>query len=152
MVDRIDDAEVQRNEHGHFLPGNTANPNGINGHSKGWTPYELRVRTLAEKYSTEQILAYARDDELRAKDLSYWDGLCIVHMARAQFRGLTVTDSGADHVNKERECLLDRLEGKAKETLEHQGPDGQPLTIGGKLLVELVDANPSAAADANTDT
>ena len=44
--------------------------------------------------------------------------MCVVHMARAIDAGLTQTQSGADHVNKEREALISRIEGTPKQTLD----------------------------------
>jgi hypothetical protein len=104
-----------RDESGQLLPGHTANPQGNNGHLAGWQRYGDRAQKLAEKFTTEEILEYGRDDDKRAKDLSFWDGQVVFHMARTIDKRLTATDSGGDHVNKEREALIDRIEGKSAQ-------------------------------------
>ena len=62
-------------------------------------------------------MEFGRNEQLRMESLSYWDGVCIVHMARSIDRTLTMTDSGADQVGKEREKLVDRIEGTAVQTI-----------------------------------
>jgi hypothetical protein len=107
-----------RNDDGTFAAGNVSNPEGKNGHSSGWQKYGTRAIELANRYTTEQILEFANDKDKRNKELSYWDAMCVVHMARAIDSGLTQTQSGADHVNKEREALISRIEGTPKQTLD----------------------------------
>jgi hypothetical protein len=107
-----------RNPDGTFKNGCNLNPEGKNGHAKGWTRYGDRAITLGEKYSQAEILEFANNEERRTKELSFWDGMCIVHMARTIQRKLTQTDSGADHVNKERESLLSRIEGQSRQVID----------------------------------
>lgn len=106
---------LNRNPDGTWQPGQSGNPSGASKRALTWQRYSDRAQELAEKFTTEQILEYGRDDDRRAKDLSFWDGQVIYHMARTIDRKLTVTDSGADHVNKEREALIDRIEGKSAQ-------------------------------------
>lgn len=112
------DGTEDRNPDGRFAEGNKANAEGKNGHSPGWQKYGTRAIELANRYTTEQILEYADNKEKRAKDLSYWDALCIVHMARAMDADMTRTESGADHVGKEREALVSRIEGTPRQTID----------------------------------
>ena len=107
--------QINRNSDGTWQPGQSGNPSGASKRALTWQRYSDRAQELAERFTTEQIREYGLDDEKRAKDLSFWDGQVIYHMARTIDRRLTITDSGADHVNKEREALIDRIEGKAAQ-------------------------------------
>ena len=63
----------------------------------------------------------------RYQDLSFWDAIIALNMARIIDPTLTQTDPGPDHVNKERSPLLDRIEGSAKSITVIQNPDGTPV-------------------------
>jgi len=116
-----------RNPDGTYALGNISNPEGKNGHAQGWQKYGDRIIRLSEKYTTAQILEYAVDDVKRTTELSYWDAVCILHMARSMERRLTVTDSGADHVGKEREAMLSRIEGAPTQVFA--GDKDNPLSF-----------------------
>ena len=81
-----------RNDEGTFAPGNVSNPEGKNGHAPGWQKYGRRAIALAEQYTPEQIIEFANNKDKRNKELSYWDAMCVMHMARAIDSSLTTTD------------------------------------------------------------
>lgn len=108
---------VPRAEDGTWLKGAVPNPQGKNGNQKGWQPMGQRIIALANKYSAAELKRFAEDEQYRDENLSYWDGLCVVHMARAMHRSMTITDSGADQVHKERESIINRIEGSPVQTI-----------------------------------
>lgn len=91
-----------------FKPGETSNPEGTNGHLKGYQRYADRAVYLQEKYSVGEIFDIVADtDKLRT-----------MPVRDAQiFKQLVNTLSG-DDIRLERESLLDRIEGKPKELKE----------------------------------
>lgn len=119
------EGESKRNEDGTFKDGHTGNPEGVNGHARGWQRYGDRAQKLAERYSTAEILLFGSDPVVRAAKLSYWDSVIVLHMARMIDPKLTETDSGADSVNRERSAMLDRIEGAPKQTIA--GDPDKPL-------------------------
>jgi hypothetical protein len=50
-------------------------------------------------------------------ELSYWDGVAVVHMARALDRSMTRTALGSDKLDKERENMINRIEGTPIQTI-----------------------------------
>ncbi|MDD3183529.1 MAG: hypothetical protein PHD48_12115 [Alphaproteobacteria bacterium] len=98
---------VLRNEKGQLLPGQTANPSGVNGHAKGWMKYGDRLQGWLQKPAGE-VLALI-DDQSRLNELSSIDAVCAQHVAN-MLRG--------KETGKQREKALDRIEGKARPPLE----------------------------------
>jgi hypothetical protein len=127
--------EDERNKNGTFAIGNQI----ATGRPSGYQSYGARAIMLSEKYTREQIIEFANNPELAEEKLSYFDALCITHMARAIDKQLTATDSGADQVGKERQQLLDRIEGQSKVVAEVTNKN--PLeSMTAKEITELVDA------------
>lgn len=94
-----------------FKPGETSNPEGNNGHRKGYQRYADRAIYLQEKYTTGEIFEIVSDKD-KLKLLPVRDAQIIIHLAN--------TLSGMD-MRLERESLLDRIEGKPKEPKEISG-------------------------------
>jgi hypothetical protein len=46
---------------GWLAPENISNPEGKNGHARGWPKYGSRAIALAEQNTTEQIIEFAHD-------------------------------------------------------------------------------------------
>lgn len=116
----VNDQIAGRNSNGTFAKGHNLT---LGGNNKGYQPYGIRAKILAARYSPAEIIELADNEKLREAKVSYWDSLCIVHMARALDRNLTMTESGADQVGKERSALLDRVEGTSKQTVEIIEPE-----------------------------
>lgn len=126
MDNPINSDDPNRLPDGTFAPGNNANPAG--GARKGWTPYKLRCQLLLEKYTTEELLAFARNDAELAK-LSSIDAVAVVHLARSIDAKLSMTESGSSDIRGERKELLDRIEGQSRASLELTGPNGGAVKI-----------------------
>lgn len=98
---------VLRNEKGQLLPGQTANPSGVNGHAKGWMKYGDRLQGWLQKPVSE-VLGLLNDAE-RFERLSSIDAICVQHVANMLQGKETIT---------QREKGLDRIEGKAMQNQE----------------------------------
>ena len=107
------ESKPQRDENGQLLPGNTANPNGLNGHTVGYQRYGVRCRHFLEKYTIEELHELATNRESFNK-LSTRDGIIVRHIVNT----LAGTDMGP-----ERDRLLNRIEGKPQETIVLEGGD-----------------------------
>ena len=105
-----------RDDKGRWPPGISGNITGGKQRT-GWQPIGKRYMVLGEKYTSEEIVNLAADPERCRIMLSYWDCVCIVQMARAIERNMTITDSGSDQMNKERNSMLDRIEGTPVQTI-----------------------------------
>ncbi len=101
---------VLRNEKGQLLPGQTANPSGVNGHAKGWMKYGDRLQGWLQKPVSE-VLGLLNDAE-RYERLSSIDAVCVQHVANML--------QGKDTV-AQREKGLDRIEGKPSRSQEDGG-------------------------------
>jgi len=116
--------EVQRNEDGTWPEGQSGNPSGSNGHNKGWTRYGDRLQKWLAK-SNEEIEAIIAD-KTQFRKLSSIDVICVKHVAKMM---------GEEwYARLERECGLDRIEGRAIERVEQTGKDGSPLLNGNAVL------------------
>jgi hypothetical protein len=94
-----------------FKKGETTNPDGNNGHLKGYQRYADRAVFLQEKYTVGEIIDMVADaKKLRA--LPVRDAQIIKHLANTLM---------GDDMRLERESLLDRIEGKPKELKEVKG-------------------------------
>lgn len=91
-----------------FKAGETSNPEGNNGHLKGYQRYADRAIFLQELYSVGEIFDIVMDTK-KLRELSVRDGQIL--------KQLVNTLSG-DDMRLERESLLDRIEGKPKEIKE----------------------------------
>lgn len=83
----------------------------------GWQPYRVRMQKWLNMPVSE-IRRIARSPS-EVKNLSGIDAACLRHMVNMI--------SGLD-TRHEREALLDRMEGKPKNTTVLQNPDGGPLS------------------------
>jgi|SRR5579872_1770038 len=106
------DGTPQRDEKGRLLPGAAPiNPEGKNGHMEGYQRYGDRAAALLAKYTVKQIREMVTDQD--AMDaLPFYDGIIIKHLARTM---------NGDEIGQERERLLNRMEGKPKETITLKG-------------------------------
>lgn len=111
------DSTSERDENGRLKLGCASiNPEGKNGHRKGWTPYGIRSVYLLGKYSPDEIKAILSEPE-RRKDVSTYDFIILTHII-GSFAG--------DDRRLEREQLIDRIEGKSvdKKSIEVNGDIG----------------------------
>lgn len=106
-------------ENGQLLPGNTANPEGKNGHLEGWQPYGNRLQKWMNKSVGE--LKDLFEDETEMRKLSMIDAACAAH-AREM-----VTGKRAIAARKE---AIDRIEGTARQTILIGNKDDKPLKVG----------------------
>lgn len=102
-----------------FKSGETSNPNGNNGHLKGYQRYADRAVYLQDKYSVEEIISIVSDPKQFGK-LPMRDGQILKQLANSI--------SGLD-MRLERESLLDRIEGKPKELKEIKAEVGLTVNI-----------------------
>jgi hypothetical protein len=126
-----DSPVAQRDENGRLLPGAVINPEGNNGHNVGWQRYGLRVQKWLELPSAE-IAKYAdpATGEAEISKLSVIDAICVRHV---------LNTLAGKNVLKERHELLNRIEGKPKQTID----------LTSRMAPKLDDsASPSALAEA----
>ncbi len=90
-----------------FKKGVPANPKGKNG-NEGYIRYGERMKYLQSIYTIDQILEIVGDQK-KFRKLAVRDGMMLVHLANT-FTG--------DDIRLEREALLDRIEGKAAQTID----------------------------------
>src|ERR1700733_12272669 len=69
---------VPRENDGRWKQGVTPNPEGLNGHLKGWQRYGQRVQKWLE-LPVEELMALAGDEKRKAK-LSTIDAICVQHV------------------------------------------------------------------------
>jgi len=123
---------IRRNEKGHFLKGFVANPNGEGGRKANcWVPYGLRAKHWLNKLTRAELEELARDKQRLGK-LSSWDAMIITNIVG--------TMSGNDK-GRERERLLDRIEGKPVQFQKSEltGADGGAINVNVERAdVELV--------------
>lgn len=91
-----------------FKAGETSNPDGNNGHLKGYQRYADRAVYLQEQYTVGDIIDIVTD-ATKLRKLPVRDAQIMKHLAN--------TLMGED-IRLERESLLDRIEGKPKELKE----------------------------------
>lgn len=115
LIEPVDN-KPQRDERGRLLPGNTANPEGANGQLKGWQPYRERLKRFMEM-NFEDLVVLLKDKN-RMRKMSNVD-LVAAKQAMNMLRGRNQIT--------ERESGLDRIEGKAINTTQLQGPGGKAL-------------------------
>ena len=102
---------------GQFAKGNNANPTGKGGPHKGWQPIGQRYIHLGEKYTKQEILELAANEQLANEKLSFWDSFALQRLARSVDPALTKTESGADQCFKEAREIIDRIEGTSVQTV-----------------------------------
>lgn len=141
----ISDIRPNQGLDGKFLPGNNANAAGSEG---GWQKPATRIAYLAERYSPDEISAFAESRYLRSK-LPYWDSVYVMWMARAQDPELTRTKAGTDDLRGERKELLDRVHGQTKATTELTGAGGSALIPQIKIVFETDASSPAELQSAN---
>jgi len=95
---------------GTFAPGNQLQPKGH------YQRYADRVKFIEEEYTADQILAIAHDPESLG-NRSIRDAMIIRHLAMTL---QPMVDASNADVRQEREALLDRLEGKANQSVDIQ--------------------------------
>lgn len=111
---------LDRNTDGTFAKGHQA----LN---KPYRRYGETLRVMEGKYNTGQIIALAANQEA-LNDMNPFEVMAIRHLARSA--ALVPVDTCAD-VRQEREALLDRLEGKPKDTEKSSGDDG-------KIVIQII--------------
>lgn len=119
-MDCEQDQQNQRDERGRLLAGSNCNPEGRNGHRKGWQPYSIRAQYWLDRLSAEELRQLANDKKAFG-NLSSYDAIIVRHLVGCI--------AGKD-VGFERDRLLDRIEGKAKNRTEVSGPDGGAIRVG----------------------
>lgn len=97
-----------------FQKGVSGNPNGASGLVDGYQRYGDRAKYLLGLYSVEGILELMADRKKFGK-LPVKDGMIIKQLAESI--------AGSD-ARLERESLLDRIEGKAAQTIDVSGQIG----------------------------
>lgn len=104
-------------ETGRLLPGNTANPEGKNGHLEGWQRYGDR---LQKWFATpvEELEMYLLNEGAKLRKLSSIDAACCRHVIN--------TISGKETLKYLKEAL-NRIEGTPTQTIKHQGDKEQPF-------------------------
>lgn len=135
-----DSSAPERNEKGQLLPGNTANPNGNNGHLEGWQRYGTRLQKYLDMPSDEL------DAIVTGPEFKKYSNIDKAAILQAQRIG---DATHAEHI-PERERGLDRVEGKARQTHRHGGDadNPSPINLGGKFtLVFGTDGNDDGATD-----
>lgn len=115
-----EDNGENHDDKGRFLPGNLANPEGKNGHMRGFQPYGIRAAYWLGKLSAEGLRELANDKKAFG-NLSSYDAIIVRHLVGCI--------AGKD-IGFERDRLLDRIEGKAKNRTELSGPDGGAIRVG----------------------
>lgn len=120
MADDSDNKPIPegRLPNGQIAPGHITNPEGKNQYSGPYQPYGLRVRKWIDM-PRDDLVELANDKRAMGK-LSVIDSICV--------RQLVASLAGKD-AHKERESLLDRIEGKPKGTLELIGDKNAPLEV-----------------------
>ena len=99
---------------GRFIAGNNANPSGSNGdRHKGFKPYKARLMDWAIMPLGELKALMA--DKREMDKMSVIDAACVRQLAGACV---------GDETIKQRETMLDRIEGKPTATLNLQGKIG----------------------------
>ena len=126
MKDRETPIIPKRNEKGHLLPGETANPTGNNGHLAGWQRYGDRLRKY-EAMPFEELDALIKDPKQFGK-LSSFD-------RAAAFQAQAIGEKDHKQRIDERELGLDRIEGKARQSIVLGGDPNNPLkfSLAGRL-------------------
>jgi hypothetical protein len=112
----VDAGEETRDAGGRFLPGKSGNPCGT---ARTWQPFGVRCQHWLDKMTRAELRALAKNESEMDK-LSSYDSMVITALVGAQ------TGSTADR-GKERERVLDRIEGKPKQSTELTGKDGAEL-------------------------
>lgn len=116
--------DPNRKANGTFAAGNKANPEGINQNPEGLARYGVRAGILMEQLGSEEIarLAKPRHKKELLRRFTPWDVGIIYHIANGHLN--------AKAHYKERDALVDRIEGKAKQSVDMNmlGPNGLPLT------------------------
>jgi hypothetical protein len=102
------DGDDIRNPDGTFKEGAKGNPEGNNGHLRGYQRYGDRAAFLLGKYTVKELLEIASDPG-KLGDQPFYDGMIISHLARVL---------QSDEMGQERERLLNRIEGKPKQTVD----------------------------------
>ena len=131
MSDSNEAPAPTRDANGRLLPGCTANPEGNNGQKKGWQPYGERLQKWLARPAQE--IKDLIDDREKLGALSSIDVACVRHVVGMLFGKETL---------KYLEAGLDRIEGKAKQTIKHTGagqgddPVVFTLMIGEKTIKE----------------
>lgn len=93
--------DTSRNPDGTFAEGNNANPNGQNGHPKGWQRYGTRLQKWLEMSGDELILL--ANDKPRLNKLSVIDIAAIRHA-----KGMCDGNEFLEYLNN----ALDHIQGK----------------------------------------
>lgn len=105
-----------RNPNGTFAAGGVGNPSGYNGREAGWQPYGIRIQKWLAMPAEE--VHRIMNSPQSIKKLSTIDVICLRHVAN-MIKG--------NDIHREREAMLDRVQGKVKQTTALEGPDGKPL-------------------------
>lgn len=126
----MDGEVVNQNPDGTFKEGNKANPEGKNGHREGWQPYGIRSAYLLNKFTPDEIKDILTDPDKR-KDVSTYDFIILTHIFG--------TYAGEDR-RKEREQLIDRIEGKASQPIKFSGDKDNPLNQVVTLRIDGISA------------
>ena len=89
--------------------GEVMNPTGKNGQMKGWQRYGARAKILVERYTADEIKEIVNDKQ-KFGSLSMIDAILIRHLAGCL---------AGDDVRGERMDLVDRMDGKPQQPVEH---------------------------------
>jgi len=110
---------MRNHQTGQFLPGESGNPTGNNGHNVGWQRYGDRLQKWLALPAGE--IAAIVQDEQKLKALSSIDAVCVRHVANM---------IGGKNTLAALKEALDRIEGTPKQTIAHSGTDeGAPIVL-----------------------
>lgn len=109
----------KRDELGRLLPGETANPEGNNGHLEGWQRYGTRLQRYG-KMPLDELEAIIASAEF--KKFSAFDRAAVFQAKRI------ANETDPDHI-PERERGNDRIEGKSSQPVKHGGDPDNPTPI-----------------------
>lgn len=131
-----------RDENGLWLKGVSGNPNGRP--KSPWMPYGVRLSMWLEKPATEIKALIGDTDKLES--LSCIDVACVKHVTKMMF---------GKEALKALELALDRIEGKAVQTMKIGGDGGDAIKIADAtksvfgMLDDLADRKQSGGTEAD---
>jgi hypothetical protein len=107
-------AEGSRNPDGTFAKGHSGHPGG--GARRGYQPAHVRSKVLQERYTPREIVEIASDREKLLDLENTMDAILIPQIASS------IIEQDIRLRAQERETLLDRSDGRAKQTIELPPP------------------------------
>lgn len=135
-----------RNPDGTFKAGCVANPEGRGAKDNPWQPFGVRSRYWLSRLTRRELRELAQNEEEMDK-LSSYDSMVITALVGAQ----TGKDKG-----RERERVLNRIEGPPAQTIKIGGDGGDAIKVADAttavygMLGELADRKQSGSGEADS--